>query len=59
MREVQEVFLDGVPIRKDLFTLNLTHIFDSSFTLKEEAAERIKCGIIALLLQLKKAPAVR
>lgn len=59
VREVQEVFLDGVPIRKDLFTLNLTHIFDSSFTLKEEAAERIKCGIIALLLQLRKAPAVR
>ncbi|KAF1745794.1 hypothetical protein GCK72_022241 [Caenorhabditis remanei] len=59
VREVQEVFLDGIPLRKDLFTMNLNHIFDSSFNVKENEAERIKSGIIALLLQLRKAPAVR
>lgn len=59
VREVQEVFLDGIPLRKDLFTLNLHHIFDSKFNVNEYAAERIKCGVIALLLQLRKAPAVR
>lgn len=59
VREVQEVFLDGIPLRRDLFTLNINHIFDSTFNVKEHAAERIKSGILALLLQLRKAPAVR
>uniref|UniRef100_A0A1I7SZW2 Ras-associating domain-containing protein n=2 Tax=Caenorhabditis tropicalis TaxID=1561998 RepID=A0A1I7SZW2_9PELO len=59
VREVQEVFLDGIPLRKDLFTLNIHHIFDSTFNVKDHSAERLKCGIVALLLQLRKAPAVR
>ncbi|PIC15120.1 hypothetical protein B9Z55_022218 [Caenorhabditis nigoni] len=59
VREVQELFLDGIPLRKDLFTLNLYHIFNSKFEVKDYAADRIKSGIIALLLQLRKNPAVR
>ncbi|EGT54915.1 CBN-VPS-45 protein [Caenorhabditis brenneri] len=59
VREVQEVFLDGIPLRKDLYTLNFNHIFDATFNITDHATERIKNGIIALLLQLRKAPAVR
>ncbi|CAI2355510.1 unnamed protein product [Caenorhabditis sp. 36 PRJEB53466] len=59
VREVQEVFLDGIPLRKDLFTLNINHIYDTEFSIKEEAINRIKHGIVSLILQLKKKPAVR
>lgn len=59
VREVQEVFLDGIPLRKDLYTLNLNHVFDATFNITDHAMERIKSGIIALLLQLRKTPAVR
>uniref|UniRef100_A0A8R1HTF8 Vacuolar protein sorting-associated protein 45 n=1 Tax=Caenorhabditis japonica TaxID=281687 RepID=A0A8R1HTF8_CAEJA len=59
VREVQEVFLDGIPLRKDLFTLNISNIFESNYKVKDYAIERIRSGIVALLLQLKKKPAVR
>ncbi|CAI5455891.1 unnamed protein product [Caenorhabditis angaria] len=59
VREVHEFFMDGIALRKDLNTINLTRIYEQGFSLKQTAAERIKQSIIALLLQLKKNPAIR
>ncbi|CAB3410118.1 unnamed protein product [Caenorhabditis bovis] len=59
VREVHEFFMDGVPLRRDLHSLNVTKIYDNHMQISPVCYERIRQGLEALLLQLKKNPAVR